>query len=81
MGNSRTNIFLQHAPVYALVLVSLVLIASSFPMESHTQLTRRQTYKLIPFNRSENPLKTLKAGMVVLQRFTVSAKQVIMLGL
>jgi len=69
MGNSRTAVFLQKATIYALLLVSLVLIASSFPIESHRQLTRRQTSG---FNRSDNPLKTLKAGLEVLTKFIVS---------
>ena len=72
MGNSRTAVFLQKATIYALLLVSLVLIASSFPIESHRQLTRRQTSGLNLFNQSDNPLKTLKAGLEVLTKFTVS---------
>ena len=62
------NFFLQNAPISALLLVSFVLIASSFPIECH----KRQTKELRHFNWSENPLKTLKAGLEVLDKFTVS---------
>jgi len=72
MGNSRTAVFLQKATIYALLLVSLVLIASSFPIKSHRQLTRRET----SFNRSDNPLITLKLGLEVLTKFTVSVVHV-----
>ena len=66
MGNLQMNFFLQNSPISALLLVSFVFIASSFPIESHRQLTRRQTS-----DRSENPLRTLKEGMEVLKKFTV----------
>lgn len=65
MANLKPNTLLQSSMmIYTVLLVCFALNVTCVPIESHRQLTRRQTAE-------SNSLKQLKAGTVVLRRFLV----------